>query len=116
MPVGRNGSVSVALFADEALEEGTFLRFEFNRNRVVVDRWPREAHAMHEPGLERPLPELTDGKARLTLLIDGSALCAYVNDEIALSFRVYNRAKRHWGVIAEGVDAEVRAWERMPED
>ena len=95
------GKASLALAADEALAEGYFLTLDMDRRRLLLDRWPRTVENGMEPGMERPLPPTADGTYRLRVLVDGSAACAYLNDEIAMCFRLYDRAKPYWGVLAE---------------
>ena len=107
----RSGSISVALFADEHLQEGTFVRLDLSRRRMVIDRWPREAHRVFEPGLERPIPRWDPNGMRLTILIDGTAACAYLDGEEALCFRIYRRSGSQWGILADGVKATIQCYQ-----
>jgi len=102
-----NANLTVALYADEGLGEGYFLRIEPNRSRMVLDRWPRTPEHGFEPGLERPIAVPADGKYRLKIAVQDGAGCAWLNDDTALCFRAYDRSRRHWGVIAENGAAEV---------
>lgn len=105
----QTGRFSVALAADEYLAEGYFLRLELDRRRLVLDRWPRTPEPGMEPGMERPIRLARDGVYRLTILIDGTAGCAYLNDEVALCFRMYELSRPHWGTLAENGVADVAA-------
>ena len=104
---GGNGSISLALFADENLEEGHFIRLELDQKRMVIDRWPREAHINHEPGLVRSVERWNQNGIRLTVIIDGTAACAYLDGELALCFRAYRQQDPLWGLIAEDVKIAV---------
>lgn len=105
------GDFEIAFACDQWLNDGYFLRMELSRRRVVLDRWPRKAEVEYEPGLERPIRLSKDGKYRMMLLVDGSAACAYINDDVALSFRMYNRAGAYWGVRFARNDGEISARE-----
>jgi beta-fructofuranosidase len=95
------GTVSAGLFfrADATLDHYYQLRIEPGNHRIVFDRWPR-------PGdqpfiLERPL-EASDS-ARLKILVDETCIVAYVNDQIALSCRMYEHRAGEWGLfVIEG--------------
>ena len=53
--------------------------------------------------LERPLALSADDPLRLRIVIDGSAIVAYVNDVIALSARGYDHTSGQLGLfVAEG--------------
>jgi beta-fructofuranosidase len=80
-------SAGLILRATEDLEAYYQLRIEPSRRRVVFDRWPRPGN---EPFVfERPLPEAVRSPVRLRVLVDGSAIVAYVDDAVALSARGY---------------------------
>jgi beta-fructofuranosidase len=95
------GQMGIALYADDALENGYFLRIELNRARMVLDRWPRPGNQAYEIGLARPVRPKESGRYHLRILLDGTAACAYLDNEIALSFRMYNMAHSSWGILAE---------------
>ena len=56
--------------------------------------------------IERPLRSV-DGRARVQVIADGSAIVIYVND-VALSTRGYDRQDGVWGLLAIGGAA--RCW------
>ncbi len=93
------GTVNAGLFfrADATLDHYYQLRIE--NHRIVFDRWPR-------PGdqpfiLERPL-EVGD-TVRLKVIVDETCIVAYVNDQIALSCRMYEHRAGEWGTfVTEG--------------
>ena len=104
---GPNARVSIALFADEALNDGHFICLEFENGRLVEDCWPRPTHHRFQPGLERAM-EIKKTN-HLKVLIDGDAACAYLNGRISLCFRVYHKAGRTFGIIAENSSVSVEA-------
>jgi beta-fructofuranosidase len=104
--------VAVVLRADAGLEAGYCLRLEPRRRRFVFDRRPHRISIPFDEAsdrayvdapdheIERPLRS-DDGLAHVRVVVDGSAIVAYVND-VALSTRGYDLAGRVWGVVAAG--------------
>lgn len=90
--------LALCFHADEQLEKGHELRVELDGARMVSDLWPRPGDAPHQMAMERPVP-LPVGEHMLTLIIDGSACCAYFDDQVALSFRSYETNSRRAGLI-----------------
>jgi beta-fructofuranosidase len=81
--------------------------------RVVFDRWPRRAPGYHQWMIAGDVPhavelersiELEPGVPhRLEILVDGSALIAYVDGSVAMSARIHDRPQGDWGVfVSEG--------------
>ena len=94
-------SCGVLLRASSSLESYYQVRWEPGRQRLVFDRWPRPGDAPFM--LERPLALSADDPLRLRIVIDGSAIVAYVNDVIALSARGYDHTSGQLGLfVAEG--------------
>jgi beta-fructofuranosidase len=88
------------------------LRLEPQRNRIVFDRWPRSrtgpaqwqisGDQPYAVELERPC-DLRPGRHLLEVLVDGSALVAVLDREVALSARIYDRASGRIGLfVGEG--------------
>ena len=79
--------------------EGYLLRIEPKRDRLVFDRWPRRRTGPAQwqisgdvpflVELERPLRPC-DGRYELKVVVDDTCCVAYVNDEVALSVRMYD--------------------------
>lgn len=90
----------VILRASADASEGYLLRIEPRRNRLVFDRWPRQRTGPAQwqisgdvpflPELERPLRP-SNGRYDLRVVVDGTICVAYINDEVALSTRIYDR-------------------------
>ncbi|MGZ0148191.1 GH32 C-terminal domain-containing protein [Kribbella sp. WER1] len=89
-------SFGLLLHASEDGEQATILRLEPQRDRLVVDQWPRgrtgpaqwqiHGDVPHAVDLERSCP-LAPGRHTLQVLLDGPTAQAVVDDRVALSFR-----------------------------
>lgn len=93
-------------------DEGYQFRLEPRAGRLVFDRWPRtgtghmqwqvSGDVPHVVELERPA-RLGPGAHRLTLLVDGTVCLAYLDDQVAMSTRIYDRRTGGIGVfVTEG--------------
>jgi beta-fructofuranosidase len=90
-------------------DEGYVLRLEPQRDRMVLDRWPRlrtgggqwqiSGDVPFAIETERPVP-LPPGAHSIDVVMDGSVLVAVVDDRVALSARIYDRAIGRIGVFA----------------
>lgn len=122
-PGGRTEAVGILIdpLGGDQLESGYFLSIEPMRERVLIDRWPaamdplwdslvlKERHGIEvtqeidSPLVERPLmvtPE--DGRYRVRLLRNGSALECFVADQVVASFRIYeNSNTASWGLFVQ---------------
>jgi len=88
----------VILRASADGDEGYIVRLEPRAGRMVFDRWPRKhtgdgqwqisGDISHE--VERPI-EIKPGRHRLSVLVDGTACVAYLDDKVAMSTRMYDR-------------------------
>jgi beta-fructofuranosidase len=102
-------SCGLLLRASDDGERAYALRLEPLRHRLVFDRWPRgrtggEQWQIHGDvpyavELERPVP-LAPGRHTLQVQLDGDILVAVVDDDVALSTRVYDLAAGRVGVFA----------------
>jgi beta-fructofuranosidase len=96
-------SCSVLLRTDEHADVGYELRWEVERSRLVIDRWPRPGDVPWEA--ERPLSSLAVPNGTvltLTIFIDESVLVVYAGDGVALSFRLYDHAAGKLGLACAG--------------
>ncbi|WP_130838296.1 glycoside hydrolase family 32 protein [Lachnoclostridium sp. Marseille-P6806] len=112
-------SFALAVRQDSLLEEGYFLRLEPFYNRIVADMWPRRPAGVNQwyidgdkpfmLELERPFDyrKLEQNKIHLRLIADGSILCLYVNDEVALTTRGYVTERKHWGFLVNDGSIEI---------
>ncbi len=103
-------------------ESGYVLRLEPQRNRLVFDRWPRGhtgdeqwqilGDVPHAVELERPV-HLDPGRHRVEVHLDHEVCVAVVDDEVALSTRLYDHPAGRLGLFAQDgaftlVSAEIR--------
>jgi beta-fructofuranosidase len=100
------------LRASEDADEGYIVRLEPKRARMVFDRWPRRrtgdgqwqvsGDVPYAVELERPA-SLEPGPHTLTVLVDGTACVAYLDDAVAMSARMYDRPTGGIGIfVGEG--------------
>jgi Glycosyl hydrolases family 32 C terminal len=77
------------LHGDPTLDTGYSLRFDFTRERVVLELYPRpDGNSPYLSGLERPFRLQPSGTVRLSILLDGDIAVAYINDNLALTSRM----------------------------
>ncbi|NLG52218.1 MAG: family 43 glycosylhydrolase [Chloroflexi bacterium] len=91
------------LRTDNSLEHNYQLRIEPANQRLVLDRWPRPGDQPFM--LERPLNTSPNIAINLTVLLDGTCLVAYVNDELAMSARLYEHRQGALGIFCSEGDA-----------
>jgi beta-fructofuranosidase len=101
-------SFGLLLHATADGEAATVLRLEPQRDRVVLDSWPRgrtgpaqwqvEGDVPHVVELERPCP-LPPGRHTIQVLLNGTTGQAVVDNRIALTFRRYTQASGHLGLF-----------------
>ena len=99
--VGENTTeVGVILRSSADGDEGYLIRLEPRAGRLVFDRWPRavtgpgqwqvSGDISHLVELERPI-EIAPGTHQLSIIVDGTACVAYLDDKVAMSARIYDR-------------------------
>lgn len=102
----------VVLRASDDGSDGYLIRIEPRRNRLVFDRWPRSRTGPAQwqisgdvpfaPELERQLPNAS-GRYHLRIVVDGTICVTYVNDQVAMSARMYDRRRGALGLfVGEG--------------
>lgn len=100
----------IAIRTDETLNNGYFIKFDPYHNRIMFDMWPRT-----EPGLfqwqiagdkpqaielERPFDFSKQTEVKVKLILEEDIMCMYVNDEVAMTTRVYNFTGGNLGFFA----------------
>lgn len=97
----------VILRVDESMGKGYYLYLEPERKRLVYRSWLR----MYEEGgktfpydteMEVPVRERKDGIYHMEIVAEGTAATCYVNDEAALSFRMYDLTGGQIGIFSFG--------------
>jgi beta-fructofuranosidase len=93
-------SFGIIVRADSTLDHYYQVRVEPGRQRVVFDRSPRPGD--EPPIIERPLT-LADNAVRLRVIVEGSVIVVYINDQVALSTRGYEHTSGNYGLfVSEG--------------
>ncbi len=91
----------LVLRADDPMDNGYLLRLEPGRQRIVFERFQRPGD--EPPIIERPLTLRAGESVLLRVLVEGSVIVAYANDEVALSTRGYEHQGGSFGVfVSEG--------------
>ncbi len=90
----------IMLRASDDLEKAYYIRLEPTRNRLVFDMWPRAGDVPYMPELERPITVPLDQPVKMKVIVDGTCCEVYVNDQVALSTRLYDLKAGQWGVFA----------------
>jgi len=91
-------AAGVLLRAADDLASYYQLRLEPAARRIVFDRWPRPGDQPFM--LERPLALEAGRPVRLRIVVDGTCLVAYADDEVALSCRMYDHGAGQLGLFA----------------
>ena len=87
--------------ADDESDEAYALSFRPAEHRVEFFMKPRLNYRnFNAEGLNRAFDMVPDRPFRLTLLVDGSILLAYIDDRIAFSTRMYNLHGKRLGMYA----------------
>jgi len=91
------------IHTSDDLEKSYYIRLDPHKNRLVFDMWPRyHSEVSYMAELEREIMLRPGTPVKFQLLVDGNIGVVYVNDIIAMNFRVYDLPKGNWGVFASG--------------
>lgn len=101
---GDAGTAGVLLGMDETAGSGYFLRFDLREQRLEFGRIGgyRPWYVDRMPELDRAIAIRPREPIRLSIVIDGTAVVAYVDDRVALSARMYAGASSRCGLFADG--------------
>jgi len=94
-------------------EEAAIIRIEPQRDRIVLDRWPRgrtgpaqwqvDGDVPHAVELERPC-RLPPGRHTVQILLEATTGQVVVDQCVALSFRLYDHRRGRLGLfVTDGV-------------
>jgi len=110
------GTAGVLLLMDEAGDTGYFLRFNLPGQRLEFGKIGgyRDWYVDHMPELDRPLQIRAGEPLRFRIIIDKTAVVAYVNDRVALSARMYANPFGRCGVFADGTTVVIHGIEMLP--
>ncbi len=105
---GSPRQLGIALQVDEKFDLGYYLCFEPNRERIQFKsglRMCEDGGKMfpYEVEMERPITLNPQQDYHVTLFVEDTILEVHVNDEIALSTRMFNYTRRRFGLfVSEG--------------
>jgi len=93
----------VMLRTSEDFEKGYYVRVEPMRGRLVFDSWPRKGDVPFMVEIERPLQVEAGKPVQMTIYVDGTLCEVYVDNQVAMSARMYNHLVGNWGLfVSEG--------------
>lgn len=89
------------------MKEGYYLYVEPKRNRLVMRSWIRMSEEggktfPYDVELETPVRHAEDSRYHLEIIAEGNIGTAYVNEEAALSFRMYDLEDGNLGLFSFG--------------
>ena len=107
--------VGVALHVDAEMEKGYFLRMNQRKREVAWDMWPRSEQGVYQWQIKGDVPYQVETSRRLPdtddyhiLIIREDDICiVYINDEIALSTRMYDHKGGYAGVYVVQGEVEL---------
>ncbi|MNT70117.1 hypothetical protein D3C72_2084730 [compost metagenome] len=93
------------LRADSDLDKAYYIKLEPHRNRVIFSSAIMQSEEggktfPYEVELERPIRLESGIPYRIRVIMDGTIGEVYINDEVALSFRMYDIPAGRLGVFA----------------
>lgn len=108
-------AIGIVLRSSADGDEGYFVRLEPSRQRMTFDRWPRLRTGPTQWQISGDVPHLVElerfariqpGRHHLDVLIDGSACVVYLDHDVAMSARIYDRPTGRLGLfVQEGAGA-----------
>lgn len=107
------GTAGILLRVDEQGDTGYFLRFNRAGQRLEFGKMGgyRNWYVDHMPELDRPLHFSAGQALRFKVLVDKTAVVAYVNDQIALSGRMYSNPFGRCGLFADGAVVNISSFQ-----
>ena len=97
--VSASCAAGVMFRASNDLQTHYALRLEFDRKRVVVERFPHSSETAFL--VERPLTAELGQPVHIQLFVDGDILEGFINDEYALACRLYDFVDGDVGLFCE---------------
>ncbi len=98
------GTAGLLLKLDQTGDSGYFLRFNHEDQRLELGKIGgyRDWYVDRMPELDRPLSIEPGIPIRFTVIVDKTAVVAWVNDDLALSGRIYDNPFGRCGLFADG--------------
>ena len=109
----NTGTAGILLRMDEKGDSGYFLRFNLAGKRLEFGKvgGHRSWYVDHMPELDRSLTIREGEVLRFKVIVDKTAVVAYINDQVALSGRMYLNPFGRCGLFADGTEVSVNGFE-----
>jgi len=91
----------IMLRSSPDFETGYYVRVEPQRGRLVFDAWPRCAYYPYMVEHERPLHVQAGKPVQVTIYVDGSLCEVYLDQQVAMSARMYDHPEGEWGFFVQ---------------
>ncbi len=101
-------SCGLLLRSDEVMEKNYSIRLEPKRSRLVFDRWPREGDVPFVPGMEREIVLKPRVRHQLKVFVEQSQCEIYLDDQVAMSTRLYDLKEGKLGLFASSGNVRFR--------
>lgn len=96
----------IAVHADKTMEKGYFLKMDRSKNQVAWDMWPRSEQGFYQWQIKGDIAYQVETVRRLPqgdkyhiLVVREEDICVvYINDEVALSTRMYDHKGNYAGL------------------
>ena len=88
------------LRVSDDLETAYYIRLEPRNNKLVFDKWPRDRSEVSQMvELDRDIALIPGVPYHFQVFIENTKGVAYLNDKIAMNFRIYDLPEGNWGVF-----------------
>jgi len=95
------GDFGILLRASDLADEHYAVKLEPKYNRMAFDKLPRKDSRIHiQVDTERYCPIVTGQKNHMVIIVEDSIAEIYVNDQIAMSVRMFDRRQGKWGMYS----------------
>lgn len=112
----EKGTAGVLLRMDGNADSGYFLRFNLQGQRLEFGKVGgyRNWFVDHMPELDRPLSIQAGQPLSFKIVVDKTAVVAYVNEQVALSGRMYSNPLGRCGLFVDGTAVSIHNFVSCP--
>lgn len=103
----ETANCGLLLRANESLANCYMITLDPGRQCLGFEAWPPPFNATL--AMTRPLALKAGTPVKLKIIIDGTMIVIYANDQVALSSRMYDLKEGDWGLFTTGGEAEFSA-------
>lgn len=115
---GESAETGVALHTDCGMENGYFLRMNTSQHTAAWDMWPRSEQGFYQWQIKGDIPyqietsrRLPESEEYLIRVFREDDLCVtYINDQVAMSTRMYNHKGGYAGIYTVGGTARMSGY------